>query len=603
MNLGSLVKRTFATVALITGIGLATAFAQDRSTNDFLITGDETILIRSEDNNPLPADIEYDLLASSGDSTSNVVEYTADEDGKVEIEDMLVHWELYVNIPKVNYKRNESIVFPTPAGASVTVNIKTDKEPGQMEIYSIKGDLTDIVNGPVEYENGIAGYFVNCLLDNPKGIYIFKVETSEGIATGKILKGENFQTNYGGIIDIPEKETEDENHKSLEEYYAVYQKTITYPGYDTLIVIDTLYEGDNGTKLYFLEEEGSNIPQYQWITGYTYELNGPKLSGVIVEMYNRANDAFIERDTSSSSAYVEFEYPVPAGTDVYFKAYKNEDYRCWDASNSTNAGDTYEVPNVIVFESDTTNPNLRINLWPKQLNIPNGGTANPQSQQIREMLPTDLNVEVGLRNMVYWLDPTLPQPRINAYRTNATNFGNLIGHSDLMEESDTELNLNLNGYDPYTNPKPVGINVRPGSNNTSTNTVNVTTPLGNNLLPVFSSETTISGIDVYAHYHEMYLAFGGVITSGWGGISDSEGNAPTNNDQSILNSAATHTVNIYDNQKSSFTLRCVYDEIQTSSAFPAKEVPSPSVKKEKTTNSTSNEYGFSGLENYNYINQ
>jgi len=568
-------KQTFATMSLIVAMGLSTAFGQSRNANDYTIMGYGIDGISDPGEHPIVgANIEYKMLFSTGDSIFPPVNYQTDEQGAI-YWDLVVQWELYVGTGE-NFEKVISTVRPNP-GADFTINFASEQRPGEMYIIDNKGSLVDIVDEASEYRDEKAGYHVN-LGDKADGIYYFLTKTPKGRVSGKLVKVGSNTIGYLGIGELPEEEGA--NHKSsAEEPYAVYQKTITADGFDTLVVEETIHEGDNGVRLYTLQEIGEDeIPQYQWIGGKTWKLDGDKLSGVIVELYDRWSDTLINVDTSDSQGNYLFDEPVPAGTDVYFKVRKNDDYRCWDGS-SANYFDTYEVPDEIDVWGDTINSNLYFVMIPKVLDVPGGGSASPQSLQIRQMFDSDLNIEMALRDLKYYLDYNLSPSFKQAYRTNAVNFGNLIGHPGIMVESSSELNQGSN-YDPYNPQFDVGINVRSGTDNTTPDVIDVTNPLGKVMYPVFSAETTLSGSGANIQYHETYLAMGGDVTDAWGGISNGNAGTPTANDKAILNMIVDFSKLIYDEGKAYFGIDSLVDEISDAPESPAvpSKAPNPPFK-------------------------
>ena len=471
--------------------------------------------------------------------------------------DVWVFWELYVG-NKENSEKKLCAVRPNP-GADFTINIETEKRPGDMYILNQNGSIVDIVKA-VEFQNKEAGYYVN-LSDKANGTYYYLMKTLQGKISGKLLKLGSDPKGYLGIKPIPKNN----NHKSSSsintyEYNAVYEITMEKEGYITLVDTVTIHEDHNPILFNIMIEEDNSIPQHQWVDGYIWDEDLDALSGVNIKLYNRSGDVLMDSAVSNNSGFYEFNNPVPAGTDVYFKVLNDDDYYAYDGSISYNNTDTYEVPDVIETNSDTITDNLQFVMYKKLREI--GSTGNytiVPAQHIRQLLATNLNIEPALRNLKFYLGTSLTLPEKNGYRANTSVLESDIDAPDLFEESSVELNQG-SGYDPYNPQFDVGVNVEHGTNKTDTDQAGVTAPLGNHFVPVFSSEMTMNGANylTFVHEHGRALGYDGVSY-----YSIMRGDAPafTSADKVMFKLGLIHADYVYDLGKSYFGLSSLVDNL------------------------------------------
>lgn len=447
-----------------------------------------------------------------------------------------------------------------------------------LRIHAMNGQLVEEVKPNYDQSRDISGAYIN-IGSHAAGTYTYSVMTSNGLVSGKIINNKGRQVGNLGTSILKEKK---ESLKSVQTYEALYDVIVTAEGYETYTTEQTIIDGNNGLITYFLTP-GAGLTQTQDLGGIVYDESGSPLEGVTARVVEQGTNIVLgEMVTSSDGEYVVED--VPAGTDVYFQIGGLTDKFAFD-------GDEYEVPDVIEQEADTAKLVFMYTLYNKSRQVPNTSTyITPLANHIK-LMTSDGQIEGALRDIKYYLGPSMSEAQKAGTRANYTQLMNDVGLPGMYEESPTELNQDLTGYNPYTNPKPVGINIEQGANQTNRDFVNIITPLGNELTPSFSAEMTLDAIDYLSHAHENGRAFN-LNQVSWPSIMDGQASTFTNEDKVIWNMSATHDKKIYDEAKAYFTLYNITNSISTKAPengggyelnyelVPNKPKPLPSADKE-----------------------
>jgi hypothetical protein len=383
-------------------------------------------------------------------------------------------------------------------------------------------------------------------LDN--AVYVLQINTPGGKASRKFTKT--------GV------EAGTGRQKSEPLYTATYWVRWEKNGFRTDSMLVSLQDGENDPIfIQMTPDGGGEIPQYQWITGYTKDENASPLSGTLVEIYNRSNNQLLGSTTTNSAGKFEFNSPVSAGIDVYFKVDK-DDLIFYAYDGSVNDYDSYEVPDEITSYSDTLTDKLRFVMYEKLRQVGSTGTyVTVPGDQVREMLGGSGNIEPAIHTLKFYLGSSMSNTQKQGYRNNTQTLEDDINVQGLFEESSTLLNQGSN-YDPYNPQFDVGINVEQGSNTTLPDYVEVTTPLGNVLTPVFKSDMTLVDANYleFVHEHGRALGFQEV---GYLSIMRDDSPVFTDNDMVMYALGLLSAYKVYNSGESYFGLSSIVDSLSS----------------------------------------
>jgi len=384
-------------------------------------------------------------------------------------------------------------------------------------------------------------------------LYVYTINTAKGSASNKFTK-----------LGVGSKNSDDSGRglKSSQMYTATYWVRWEKNGFRTDSMLVSLQDGENDPIfIQMTPNSGGEIPQYQWITGYTKDENASPLSGTLVEIYNRSNNQLLGSTTTNSAGKFEFNSPVSAGIDVYFKVDK-DDLIFYAYDGSVDDIDTYEVPDEITSYSDTLTDKLRFVMYEKLRQVGSTGVyVTVPGDQVREMLRGDGNIEPAIHTLKFYLGSSMSSTQKQGYRNNTQTLEDDINVQGLFEESSTLLNQGSN-YDPYNPQFDVGINVEFGSNTTMPYGTNVTTPLGNVLHPIYKSETTLADANNLVFTHETGRALG-FHEVGYLSIMRDDSPVFTDNDKVMYALGLLSAYKVYNSGESYFGLSSIVDSLSS----------------------------------------
>lgn len=450
--------------------------------------------------------------------------------------------DIYVGLPDNKILLKNAKVIPNP---SMDFTVAAHGKPlSNLTVYDISGRKINEL--PVKYDNSrnISTIYMN-LENNADGTYVFQFQTDNGVYKGKVIK--NSSRKVGDLSSIINSQSwpKEKGFESVQDEDAIYDILITAEGYEDFTTEQVIAQGDNGTILYYLTP-GAGIPQYQYIGGYTYEEDGSGLANVTVRLIDGSNQIIEEMLTGSDGKYVTSQ-PIDVGEEFSFEVGGLIEKVAF-------VDDDASVPDEITNPNDTLTYAYRYVMYDKSMQVPGTNTYIEPDFGHVSIMTTDGQIEGALRNKIkFYLGNSMSSAHKQGTRANYDQLEIHVGLPSMYEESPTLLNQDLVGYDPYTNPKPVGINIESGTNNTNTDNVNVITPLGNALLPAFMAEMTLTGINYLSHVHENGRAFG-LHEVSWYSIMRADAPAFTNEDKVIWNLSAKHSENMYDYGRAYFTL-------------------------------------------------
>lgn len=416
------------------------------------------------------------------------------------------------------------------------------KSTSKLRIYNNTGQLIKEVETTYDASRDISTTYVD-LSKEAYGTYIFGATTAEGKVAGKIIKANASKV---GKRDVDAPQESYKNSKWM--FSALYNIKASHPGYFDLEEEITFTDGQNGLITLTMEEL-PGIPQYQHIGGTVVDEDGNPIENATVWIKEQGtNNLLGETLTNADGSYLLPDSILP-GTEFFFGVGNIEGMYSFE-------GDEASVPNEITQLADTLKNVFHYKLYSDAEGIP--------AYKIRDMTGHS-NIEAALRPVKVYIHEGaggFNQTQIDAIWDNLLNLASILGNDTLFELVDEPLNQNIVGYDPYTNPLPVGINIYSGTNNTNTDQVEVTTPLGKNYLVTFSSEMTYAGGQLEL-YHEMGRALG-LQETGWYGIMQAGSPAFTDDDKFIWRLDLDHFKDVYTGQVY-FGLDNIVDELSSSS--------------------------------------
>ena len=448
------------------------------------------------------------------------------------------------------------------------------KPTSDLKIINMQGQI--VQNVKIEYDEArnISTAYVD-LSKEAKGTYAFGTTTKDGKVGGTIITTPN-QSQKAGKRKLTPPVNNNTNTKSTNMYSAVYDINITHEGcYDFNEQI-TIQDGNNGLITLILEEL-PGIPQYQFIGGKVVDEDDNPIEGATVRIREQGTNIVLDELVTQPDGTYQFADSLLPGTQFYFGVGDVE-------GKSGFEGDQAEVPIQITNLADTLKTVYKFILYDKDRQVPGedpGVTVQPTADQIAEFGPGS-QAELSVRDSILWNQSTYAwtenQKEVN--RNTLENGMNLFGVQGMYSEVDYELNdVNLLEYNAYTNPfiGLIGVNVAPGTDNTSPYILNVITPLGNSFSTSLGAEMTISGVET-SFYKEF---FGKVLylnnISSRPSFMNLTATMPNHLDRAIVNLIVNHYKKVFDENepKAYFGLENIKDEIFSSKA-PLKQDALPS---------------------------
>ena len=290
------------------------------------------------------------------------------------------------------------------------------------------------------------------------------------------------------------------------------------------------------------------LPQYQFIAGNIVDEEGNPFQGATVWVKDQTSNELLSETLSLADGSYLLPDSLLTGTNFYFGVGGVSGYYSFE-------GDEAFVVDEIVNLSDTLKDVYKYVMYDKVRQVPGedpGVTVQPTAAQIRE-LHGGSQTEYSIRDSILWNQSTFTwtewQKEVN--RTMLDNAMTLFGLEGAYSEVDYELNnVDFTEYDAYTNPfiGEIGVNVAPGTDNTSTYSGNITAPLGNNFFTSPAAEMTISGVEA-AFYKEtigQVFKFGNV--SSRLSFMNLTGTMPNHLDRAIVNMIAYHYKEVFDEE-------------------------------------------------------
>ncbi len=384
-------------------------------------------------------------------------------------------------------------------------------------------------------------------------MYLFFSKTEEGTVTGKIINNKIPRTG-SDYSSTPENSLD--KLKNTQNWEAIYDIIVTAEGYNSLSQQEII----NGTiNLIYSLTPDAGIPQQQDLGGIIVDkITGNLLSGVTARVREQGtNDLLGETITNSNGEYLLED--IPAGKNVYFVIGGLSDHFAFN-------GDEYELPDVIQVEADTSKLVFNYDLGNKIITVPGSGglTVNPFGDQIDEMYIGPQS-ELGAGRNILWdqMMGWTNEIQREGNRTLMNNFMNLFGLNGKFVEVFDTLNQNgTGGYNVYNNyfPGEIGMNIRPGGDQTNSFTENIVTNLGNSMTGSPAANVTVSQ-NTNAFYKEggrtIYLA---EVTSR-NSFMNPIPKDPNNLDRGITDYIVDHYIKMITEDKAYFGLNNIADNI------------------------------------------
>ncbi|MCB2219247.1 MAG: T9SS type A sorting domain-containing protein [Bacteroidetes bacterium] len=548
----TLLAATFAVGSLFTS-----AKAQSPMQND-TIWGNGIFTVFNNESTPISyEDIHCTPLQMQGDTIPDTTYvFTTDNNGQAPF-----NLPVYIDIID-GIKDNQTldaIVAPNP---SSDFNFAFHGKPlSQLEFFDMSGKRVKTVK--VDYDGKIASAYVDMSKEAP-GTYVFSALTENGKVGGKIVKT-NTPPSGEHKPNLPSQSPFKSSDWTFTATYGIH---ISHPGHYDLDEEVDIVDGDNG-YINFTMQKFPPIPQLQYIGGSVKDEQSNPMPSAIVRILNQnTNEVIDETNPDPDGDYLLG--PVPTGTDFYFQVGDVPGYYSFD-------GDEASTPIQITNPDDTLRTVFHYKLP--------ADTAGVPAYKIRDFTGNS-NIEAALRNIKYYLNSAFDEEDKNLIRDNFTALNEILGNDTLFVESLDSLNQNIAGYDPYTNPLAVGINISPGTNNTNPDFIYVTTPLGNNIPVVFKAEMSLVTGFFLGQTHEGGRACGEQQTN-WYGIMQVGAPAFTNDDKFIWKLDLAHFKDVY-NGNIYFGLNNIVDNLSEKSnkknkgsdhnSTPLKEKPLPSIE-------------------------
>jgi hypothetical protein len=431
---------------------------------------------------------------------------------------------------------NKLTAFPNP---SSDFNVRVPGEPQtNLKVIDMKRKIVSEVELEYIKDDDYSKAYIN-LNNLPTGTYIL---SANGLAA-KVITVNTSSAGENPDIKPPLKENniwdkdydqkfEEAVNKDFKTWEATYDLNVNADGYYPFDTTITLEEGYNGLlPINLISLPG--LPNYQRLGGSVVDSLGYPMENVLVWIKDQQTEELLSQTYTLQDGSFMLPDSVTSGTEIAWVIDGPSNYYDYE-------GKGYVVPEIETIE-DTLNTNFHERIYEKENGVP--------AYKIVEMSGLS-NIEAGLDKVEIYInidEETGFTPEQKELLWNEIETLNSIINPNaepLFELSEEELNQNISGYDPYTNPLPVGINISPGTNNTQSNSVTIITPLGNEMIATYRADMTYAG-GILALYHELGRALGLQGTS-WEGIMDPFASTFTNTDKYIWRLDLSHYRNVYN---------------------------------------------------------
>lgn len=532
------VNTTIALVAISSALSFNPVQAQNtfKSTAmEITETGYGTLLIQDENSQGIEgATITWTPVDIPGDSIPNPYKFITNDVGLSNYEVMVFH-DAGVGIQD-NYDIEVVQARPNPS-SDFTFNFIANERPNNyLQINSISGAL--IGKYPVtDYNNHVAVYHAD-LSDKAEGIYTATTIIDGKPHTSKIIK---INGSYSGNLGSSAKPKANATFKGVQANQAIYDISIEAEGYFTLTDQRTVNVDDNGWGGYTLISDAPPPIDNQDLSGIITDLNNnyAPIAGATVQAFIPSLNQTISTTSASDGSFTLED--VPLDTDIKFSAGE--------------VAGKYSIANFpFTTISEVVNPNDSV--WP-YFNVVLPDTL-PTSTTLAHAIDQNLH---GTNQDTTWfyLGNSLNSTEKNAIRNRFVNFQ--------AEEDNTRI------YAEKFEQSNKGMNIEFGTNNTQAYAHEIITPLGNSLLPVFYSNSTMSTGDDLAFKHEVKNGTGYDIV-GWYSIQRNDAPSYTLEDNIIAKVlSASYWNAVYQDEKTLMPMQYLSENITSkSSNQPVKDV-------------------------------
>lgn len=434
-------------------------------------TGYGNLVVQDENSQGIEgATVTWTPVNVPGDSIPEPYAFVSNYEGISAYEVLVFH----DNETSTQNNQNIEVIQARPnPSTDFTLNyvINNSSQASPVQIRSINGQIVKEIQ-PTGIDGNVAVYHAD-LSEYADGAYIATAVIGDKFYSDKLIKVNNQRV---GNLGSSAKPTNN-NFKSTLNHEAVYEVTISAPGYHDIVDERTVLDGDNGLGWYTLISDAPAPIDNLDLEGYVWKLENTSSSLANVQaraIVNSTNEVYTATSDANGHFLIE---GLPLGEEITFDIGGLADRYSFTSTSFT-------TPDEIENPADSINSNFGAVL-PLKL-------ASSSAQHIKDQTKSGTRQQI----IEFYLGNSFNNTQKNTIRNYFITLSADEGGVYQFQESSTQLNN-------------TGINIEYGTYNTNPSAEGVETPLGDTFYPILYANSTMGTSQGYNSFtHEIKRALG-----------------------------------------------------------------------------------------------